>query len=639
MTKAMRMLPLAIASVLGLQACNSGSDTPEVTAKSLEFVGMPAPSTDAEMAKTYSKAIAKVTYSDNSVKEISLNYKTLLLNSDVFNGKAIGGVSDVSGNPIYDNSVPNSPSQFISDTPDGNSLLQVAGAAATGKGGNPLFLVNHFEYVTTNNKGHAENNAAANDMYQRLPMHMGLSTIDQNTSSGDLSVVTARPISFASVDGLWTPCASSVSPWNTHLGSEEYEPDARAWEKSPVSTSSTTDKLYSFLNYYFQDPTKFGSSAAYHYGLVPEVTVKADGSTQVVKHYSMGRIARELVEVMPDKRTVYQGDDGSYTMMVMFVADKENDLSAGTLYAAKWTQLPDAQGGNLNGGKATLTWVRLGSSNDSEIKALVDRGIKFSDIFETADKATSGFTTIKTYPGVLEHLRVKSGMEKAAAFLETRRYGAILGATSEFNKFEGVAVNAKDKKVYFAMAYIEKSMLRNSSDPVDDIHVNQISSGAVYELALSSGVKDTQGNSINSDYVGSSISVPSELYGIDLSTPDGAGNTADVNRVANPDNLKFSEKYRTLFIGEDSGMHVNNFLWAFNLDTRKLSRILSLPAGAESTGLQAVDNLNNFSYVMSSYQHAGDYTGKPSADTKARLDALINKRQAAIGYLALPFLP
>jgi hypothetical protein len=189
------------------------------------------------------------------------------------------------------------------------------------------------------------------------------------------------------------------------------------------------------------------------------------------------------------------------------------------------------------------------------------------------------------------------------------------------------------------MAYIEKSMLRNSSDPVDDIHVNQISSGAVYELALSSGVKDTQGNSINSDYVGSSISVPSELYGIDLSTPDGAGNTADVNRVANPDNLKFSEKYRTLFIGEDSGMHVNNFLWAFNLDTRKLSRILSLPAGAESTGLQAVDNLNNFSYVMSSYQHAGDYTGKPSADTKARLDALINKRQAAIGYLALPFLP
>lgn len=25
--------------------------------------------------------------------------------------------------------------------------------------------------------------------------------------------------------GLWTPCAGSVTPWNTHIGSEEYEPD------------------------------------------------------------------------------------------------------------------------------------------------------------------------------------------------------------------------------------------------------------------------------------------------------------------------------------------------------------------------------------------------------------------------------
>ena len=26
--------------------------------------------------------------------------------------------------------------------------------------------------------------------------------------------------------GLWVPCAGSVTPWGTHLGSEEYEPDA-----------------------------------------------------------------------------------------------------------------------------------------------------------------------------------------------------------------------------------------------------------------------------------------------------------------------------------------------------------------------------------------------------------------------------
>jgi secreted PhoX family phosphatase len=215
----------------------------------------------------------------------------------------------------------------------------------------------------------------------------------------------------------------------------------------------------------------------------------------------------------------------------------------------------------------------------------------------------------------------------------------MLGATAEFNKFEGVTVNAKDKKVYFAMSYIEKSMLTNAADPVDDIHISQVSAGAVYEMSLSEKISDTQGNLINSSYVGATLSVPSELLGVDLASPDAIGNTADANRIANPDNLKFSEKMRTLFIGEDSGMHVNNFLWAFNVDTRKLSRILSLPAGAESTGLQAVDNLNGFSYVLSSYQHAGDYTGKLSAETKAKLDTLINKRQAAIGYLSIPHLP
>jgi hypothetical protein len=32
------------------------------------------------------------------------------------------------------------------------------------------------------------------------------------------------------------------------------------------------------------------------------------------------------------------GDDGAYVQMTMFVADKYGDLSAGTLYTAKWDQ-------------------------------------------------------------------------------------------------------------------------------------------------------------------------------------------------------------------------------------------------------------------------------------------------------------
>jgi len=73
----------------------------------------------------------------------------------------------------------------------------------------------------------------------------------------------------------------------------------------------------------------------YHYGHLPEVTVNADGTASIKKHYCMDRISHELVQVMPDNRTVFMGDDATNSGYFVFVADKEKDLSAGTLYVAK----------------------------------------------------------------------------------------------------------------------------------------------------------------------------------------------------------------------------------------------------------------------------------------------------------------
>ncbi len=118
---------------------------------------------------------------------------------------------------------------------------------------------------------------------------------------------------------------------------------------------------------------------------------------------------------------------------------------------------------------------------------------------------------------------------------------------------------------------------------------------------------------------------------------DVLGNTADPEWIANPDNLKFSEKLRTLFIGEDSSQHVNNFLWAYNVDTKQLSRLLSTPAGAEATGLHAVDEINGWTYIMSNFQHAGDWSSL-HAKVQATLDPLVranykDRAGAAVGYL------
>jgi hypothetical protein len=91
-----------------------------------------------------------------------------------------------------------------------------------------------------------------------------------------------------------------------------------------------------------------------------------------------------------------------------------------------------------NGGSSNLSWVRLAHASDDEIKDMVDGGIKFGNIFNVsnADPGDATLKKIKTYTGT-EWLRLKPWMEKAAAFLETRRYAALLGATTEFAKMEG----------------------------------------------------------------------------------------------------------------------------------------------------------------------------------------------------------
>lgn len=601
------------------------------TVSKVEFSATPAPQSDAERASTYSRSSMVITYSDGTSENRSLQFHTLYNNIDKFNGAAAGQTFDKNGVALKDSAGVS----YVAETPDANSLLNpIAGATASPLGGNPLHLVTHFEYQSTDSMG--------TDLYGKLPMTMKLAKIDQNKATGELAAYDVGNISMASVDGLWIPCAGSLSPWNTHLGSEEYEPDARCVE-SPSAHSAcanATNKLDAMSLY-------LGSSTtpkAYNYGLTPEVTVKADGTASVVKHRTLGRISREKVQVMADNKTVYQGDDGTYNVLTMFVADTAGDLSAGTLYAAKWVQTDSS-----NGGKAALQWVKLGKSSDSALATLANN-TKFSDIFdaqnatETKDSsgavtgyaaAPAGYTQVMAGHSskLVENLKLKSGMETAAAFLETRRYASYKGATTEFEKFEGVAVNAADKKLYLAMTRMRDGMENKSADPINHIKVSKLTAGAVYEMKLAASQTDSEGNPIASDYVGN------EMYGLVLGediAKDAAGNTCAVDKICNPDNLWYSEKLRTLFIGEDSSTaHINNFLWAYNVNTKTLSRILSLPAGAESTGLQVVDNNGGFGYIMANYQHAGEFSSNIDAGLKSRLTPMIDTKKAAVGYIGL----
>jgi len=632
------MLPIGAGTVGAMLAgCGGGDDSPvstapgtpvtttppAVTLSSVSFGSMNAPTLAdaAAMATTSVASTMTVNFSDSSKLDFKLSYKPFFITGDLVpNGSGgtilAGGYYDINNKPIMDTTVAGKERQFFSDSPDGTSLLTVPNAKVAGVKGSTVFAVVQFEYTTWAQDG-------TTDMYGKLPSPIAVLTLDQDPSTGKLSLVKYHNVDTSSANGLWITCGASLSPWGTHLSSEEYEPNA--------FTAAGEAQFKAFSKNLYGDETR---ANPYNYGHLPEITVNPDGTASIKKHYCMGRISHELVQVLGDNRTVIMGDDATNSGYFAFVADKEKDLSSGTLYVAKV-----GAGFSLDpaAAAAPLSWIKLGSATSDEIRSLA-ASIKATDIMDvkSSDPQDASYTKVAAN-GRTEWLKLKPGMEKAAAFLETHRYAALVGASMGFTKMEGTTVNLKDKIAYSALQNCQSSMVAGNAlnVPGNGISIPKaVNAGAVMMLTLKGGQKDTAGNAINSEWM--PADTKALLVGEDI-TADALGNTANPNKVGNPDNLKFSEKMRTLFIGEDSSQHVNNFLWAYNVDTKQLSRLLSVPAGGESTGLHAVDDINGWTYIMSNFQHAGDWGGI-HAGVKTTLDPLIkanykDKFGAAVGYL------
>jgi uncharacterized protein len=460
---------------------------------------------------------------------------------------------------------------MVSDAADFTSILPI---------GKKIFSITHFE---------------------SRPATMYLSELSQ-ASDGTLTPVSTRSIDFSMLGGLWNPCAGSVTPWGTHLGSEEYPPDAKSIETATAYGDLDSEMLT--MVKYFGIDTDLAPIAAfkaafqpYKYGFPVEVSVSEAGETAVAKHYAMGRVAVELALVMPDKKSAYISDDGTNTGLYRFVADQEGDLSAGTLYAAKWTQT-SAEGA----GAADVSWIDLGHGSDADIATAVKFGVTFSDIFETAKfkddgSCPEGFMSSNA-EGRSECLKVKSGMAMFASRLETRRFASMMGATTEFRKMEGLTLDEAGKRVFMAMSEVSNGMEDAAKDNKydkggrNDIKLVKNPCGAVYALTL------------DANYV--VTSAKSFVEGRPMEYSDGpyAGQTCDIDGIANPDNLSFIPGYNTLLIGEDTGSgHQNDAAWSINADTKAMTRIFTSPYGSEVTGLDWYADINGFAYMTAVVQH------------------------------------
>lgn len=406
---------------------------------------------------------------------------------------------------------------------------------------------------------------------------------------------TLRFVSEKNEFGGYVHCAGMKTPWESHLGSEEYPADARKRKQD-----GSIDIYYNYAKTYWGN---LDDANPYYYGWIPEIKVDERGNAAYTKHYAMGRFSHELAYVMPDRKTVYMTDDGTNTGFFMFKADRAEDLSAGTLYAAKWMQT-----NATDGGSAKIEWIRLGHATDQEIRAMLDPdnntstndGLKFEDIFEgvnpQGESCQIGFTSVNTEAGH-ECLKVKSGMEKAAAYLESRRYAAMQGATTEFRKGEGITYDAQSQTLYVSMSEVTKGM--EDANPEYDkggynhIRLPKNRCGTVFAFEVDESFTAMQANA--------------EISG----KPQKEG--CAFNGLANPDNLTFLPGSNVLVIGEDSSYHENNMVWAYDTATKHLDRIVTLPKGAEATSPFWYPNVNGFGYLLLVTQHPNirsEYNGQ-----------------------------
>lgn len=552
-----------------------------VLAGEIRFAPVPFAADDAARRAIVAAASATI-----DGKDVPIGFHTLLRTGDKLGDQVFGQLMTQDGKPI---------DGAVSHNPDFTSLLPR---------GDRLFSISHFE----------EN-----------PGALYLSEFKAD-AEGNLTALSTRPIDTSKVGGIWDPCAGSVTPWGTHLGSEEYPDDARAIQ-SATDLKGISESTLPFARWYGLDPATMTLDAfravfnPYRYGFANEITVSDAGEPSIVKHYAMGRISMELANVMPDNKTVYLSDDGTNVGLFRFVADKEGDLSAGQLLALKWVQTADA-----DGGAATVEWIDLGHADDATIGAAIDKGVTFADMFETAEfnadgTCPEGFSGSNA-EGRLECLKVRDGMDAVASRLETTRYASLKGASTEFRKMEGQAFDPASKTLFLAISDVAKGMT-DADEKADlkgrnDIRLAKNPCGAVYALTLGD---DFAATGIKASVTG----IPREYA---KGTAEEA-NTCDIDGIASPDNLAFIPGMNTLIIAEDTEGHQNDAIWARDMTTGSMTRILSTPYGSEATSVDWYPDVLGHAYLMAVVQHPFGETDQDKLQTP-------DEANAYVGYIG-PF--
>jgi len=385
---------------------------------------------------------------------------TLTRTGTKINGQVFGQVYDTNGNAA-----------FLHWAADYSGILEKDGR---------LWMLTHFE------------------------AHIGmlyLSELRQNQTSGALSIISTRPLIPSQLvhpdfKFISNPCSGSVTPWKSFLSSQEFPFDPKWFHKKDITSEFICTNYFLGANWDFYPHKDFNSSlwrffnktcdhhksaeeikeefyenygSYYWRGVIIETEILLNGTARIVPHFSMGRISAERPLVMPDGKTVYITEDFYTQGFYKFVADNPGDLSAGTLYAAKFSTI-NGQDDLLNA-ELTVDWIDLGHATDSQFDYDSFSSFNTSTWFDVAFPDDAGdcpsgfrpFLMNNFETDMTECIKLKAYANRTiASRLETQRYAAWLNATQEMSKTEGLAFNSDLKdRIYLGVSSVYKGMLDN----------------------------------------------------------------------------------------------------------------------------------------------------------------------------------
>jgi hypothetical protein len=217
------------------------------------------------------------------------------------------------------------------------------------------------------------------------------------------------------VDGLSRPRGGQATAWNTVLFAEAQLIDA-------AKAQGFIDGFKAFYK------GKAEMVKPYHYGWVAEaVVLDKQGKAKLIKNYAVGRVFASQLMMMPDGKTLYLFDRENAGILYLFVAEKANSLTKGTLY-----------GISLDNGKPV--YDLLGHQSALKLKFKLKK-IGFNKLFASAAKEGDGcpakFVHINTLYGE-ECLKVKKRNRKYAGLFEPVRTLAIRRQGRPLSKFTKV---------------------------------------------------------------------------------------------------------------------------------------------------------------------------------------------------------